>query len=119
MVSPPIASHIAARAAGVEIGLDLVRERADALAAQADCLIVKGVGGWWVPLGPDLAVSDLPRALDLPVILVVGLRLGGIYHALLTAESILASGCHWWAGWPTRSIRAWRGGRKILRPSHP
>ncbi len=50
--SPPIAPHIAAREAGVEISLDLIRERADALAAQADCLIVEGVGGWRVPLGP-------------------------------------------------------------------
>ena len=101
--SPPIAPHIAAREAGVEISLDLIRERADALAAQADCLIVEGVGGWRVPLGPDLAVSDLPRASGLPVILVVGLRLGGINHALLTAESILARGCHL-VGWVANQI---------------
>ena len=101
--SPPIAPHIAAREAGVEISLDLIRERADTLAAQADCLIVEGVGGWRVPLGPDLAVSDLPRALGLPVILVVGLRLGGINHALLTAESILARGCHL-AGWVANQV---------------
>ncbi|MBP6582747.1 MAG: dethiobiotin synthase [Chromatiaceae bacterium] len=101
--SPPIAPHIAAREAGVEISLDLIRERADTLAAQADCLIVEGVGGWRVPLGPDLAVSDLPRALGLPVILVVGLRLGGINHALLTAESILARGCHL-VGWVANQI---------------
>ena len=101
--SPPIAPHIAAREAGVEIGLDLIRERAEALAALADGLIVEGVGGWRVPLGPGLAVSDLPRALGLPVILVVGLRLGGINHALLTAESILASGCHL-VGWVANQI---------------
>ncbi|MBP8283789.1 MAG: AAA family ATPase, partial [Chromatiaceae bacterium] len=50
-----------------------------------------------------LAVSDLPRALGLPVILVVGLRLGGINHALLTAESILARGCHL-VGWVANQI---------------
>ncbi len=100
---PPIAPHIAAREAGVEIGLDLIRERAAALAAQADLLVVEGVGGWRVPLGLDLAVSDLPRALGLPVILVVGLRLGCLNLAALTAESILASGCHL-AGWVANQI---------------
>ena len=100
---PAIAPHIAAREAGVEIALELIRERAEVLASQADCLIVEGVGGWRVPLGPDLAVSDLPRALGLPVILVVGLRLGGINHALLTAESILARGCVL-AGWVANQI---------------
>ena len=58
--SPPIAPHIAAREAGVEISLDLIRERADALAAQADCLIVEGVGGWRVPLGPVWRSATCP-----------------------------------------------------------
>lgn len=100
---PPIAPHIAAREAGVEIGLDLIRERAAALAAAADLLVVEGVGGWRVPLGSGLAVSDLPRALGLHVILVVGLRLGCLNHAALTAESILACGCHL-AGWVANQI---------------
>jgi dethiobiotin synthetase len=100
---PPIAPHIAAREAGVRIDPDLIRARAQALAGFGDLLIVEGVGGWRVPLGPDLAVSDLPRLLGLPVILVVGLRLGCLNHALLTAESILASGCHL-AGWVANQI---------------
>ncbi len=95
---PPIAPHIAAREAGVQIELALIQEHATALAARADLLIVEGVGGWRVPLGPGLAASDLPSALGLPVILVVGLRLGCLNHALLTAESILASGVAL-AGW--------------------
>ena len=65
---------------------------------RADLVIVEGVGGWRVPLGRDGAVSDLAQALDLPVILVVGMKLGCINHALLTAESILASGFKL-AGW--------------------
>jgi dethiobiotin synthetase len=90
--APPIAPHIAAREAGVEIDLDLIQTHAAALAARADLLIVEGVGGWRVPLGPDLALGDLATGLGLPVILVVGLRLGCLNHALLTAESILARG---------------------------
>ncbi len=90
--APPIAPHIAAREAGVEIDLALIQAKAGALAARADLLIVEGVGGWRVPLGPDLELGDLARGLGLPVILVVGLRLGCLNHALLTAESLLAGG---------------------------
>ncbi|HPB76686.1 MAG TPA: dethiobiotin synthase, partial [Chromatiaceae bacterium] len=100
---PPIAPHIAAREAGVSIDPDRIRARAQALAGLGDLLIVEGVGGWRVPLGPDLAVCDLPGLLGLPVILVVGLRLGCLNHALLTAESILARGCHL-AGWVANQI---------------
>lgn len=100
---PPIAPHIAAREAGIEIDLGRIRHCAVALAVQADLLVVEGVGGWRVPLGPALAVSDLPQALGLAVILVVGLRLGCLNHAALTAESILACGCHL-AGWVANQI---------------
>lgn len=100
---PPIAPHIAAREAGIEIDLGRIRHCAVTLAVQADLLVVEGVGGWRVPLGPALAVSDLPQVLDLAVILVVGLRLGCLNHAALTAESILACGCHL-AGWVANQI---------------
>lgn len=100
---PPIAPHIAAREAGIEIDLGRIRHCAVALAVQADLLIVEGVGGWRVPLGPALAVSDLPQALGLAVILVVGLRLGCLNHAALTAESILDRGCHL-VGWVANQI---------------
>lgn len=100
---PPIAPHLAAREVGVRINPDLIRARARDLAGMGDLLIVEGVGGWRVPLGPDLAVSDLPGLLGLPVILVVGLRLGCLNHALLTAESIVAGGCPL-AGWVANQI---------------
>jgi len=100
---PPIAPHIAAQEAGVRIDPDLIRSRAQDLAGLGDLLIVEGLGGWRVPLGPDLAVSDLPALLGLPVILVVGLRLGCLNHALLTVESILAGGCRL-AGWVANQI---------------
>ncbi|MCO5762894.1 MAG: dethiobiotin synthase [Chromatiaceae bacterium] len=100
---PPIAPHIAARELGVRIDPGLIHARARALAGMGEVLIVEGVGGWRVPLGPDLALSDLPGLLGLPVILVVGLRLGCLNHALLTAESILAGGCRL-AGWVANEI---------------
>ncbi|MGA7982492.1 MAG: dethiobiotin synthase [Chromatiaceae bacterium] len=89
---PPVAPHIAAGQTGAEIEQAVIRNAAHALAAQCDFLVIEGVGGWRVPLGPALFVSDLPRALGLPVVLVCGLRLGCINHTLLTAESILATG---------------------------
>lgn len=101
--APAIAPHLAAREADTSIELTRISEGAAALAGLADLVIVEGVGGWRVPLGPGLFASDLPRALGLPVILVVGLRLGCINHALLTAESILASG-NPLAGWVANQV---------------
>jgi dethiobiotin synthetase len=95
---PPVAPHLAAEQAARPIGFGPIRESYRRLADQADAVIVEGVGGWRVPLGDGLAVSDLARELSLPVILVVGLKLGCINHALLTAESIQACGLQL-AGW--------------------
>lgn len=100
---PPIAPHIAAGQAGVEIDLDVIKARAGQLGAKSDHLVVEGVGGWRVPLGPSLSVSDLPSALGLPVILVCGIRLGCINHSLLTVESIKASGARL-TGWVANQI---------------
>jgi dethiobiotin synthetase len=100
---PPIAPHIAAGQAGEEIQLEVIRACAEQLAARCDFLVVEGVGGWRVPLGPSLSVSDLPLALHLPVILVCGIRLGCINHTLLTAENIKASGARL-VGWVANQI---------------
>ena len=96
--APPIAPHLAAGQAGIEIASGPIRDAHRALAAAAERVVVEGVGGWRVPLGTRLSVSDLPRLLDLPVVLVVGLKLGCLNHALLTAESIRAQGATL-AGW--------------------
>jgi dethiobiotin synthetase len=100
---PPIAPHIAAGRSGVEIERKVITTRAEQLAADADFLVVEGVGGWRVPLGSSLSVSDLPSALDLPVILVSGIRLGCINHSLLTVESIRASGARL-IGWVANQV---------------
>jgi dethiobiotin synthetase len=97
-LAEPVAPHLAARAAGIEICLDHCVAAFEALSTNADFVVVEGVGGWAVPLGPALMQADLVRALRVPVILVVGLRLGCINHALLSARAIQSDGCTL-AGW--------------------
>ena len=94
----PTAPEIAAREAGVTLALAPMRDAYAALAAQADVVLVEGVGGWASPLSAELDQADLARALGLPVLLVVGLRLGCINHARLAARSIRADGFAL-AGW--------------------
>jgi dethiobiotin synthetase len=102
-LSEPIAPHIAAGLAGMHIKLGKIRSAYNALSALAETVVVEGVGGWRVPLGPALSLSDLPNALGIPVVLVVGLRLGCLNHSLLTAESIRARGVRL-AGWVANEI---------------
>lgn len=95
---PAIAPHIAAEQAGEEIAFDLICEDAQNVSMYTDYLFVEGAGGWQVPLGKDGYISDLAAKLELPVILVVGIKLGCINHALLTAENIQQRGLKL-AGW--------------------
>lgn len=88
----PLAPELASADAGVTLGLAPIVEAHARLAAQADTVVVEGVGGWAAPLSATLDQVDLVRALDLPVVLVVGLRLGCINHARLTARAIAADG---------------------------
>jgi len=97
--APAIAPHLAAREAGVQLKVAVLADAVQAvLVQQADFTLVEGAGGWRVPLGEQATLADLPVALDLPVILVVGVRLGCINHALLTAEAIARDGLRL-AGW--------------------
>ncbi|MBB6342640.1 dethiobiotin synthetase [Pseudomonas fluvialis] len=90
---PAIAPHLAARESGVELTVAALAEPVRAvLALGADFTLVEGAGGWRVPLAGEQSLSDLAIALQLPVILVVGVRLGCINHALLSAEAILRDG---------------------------
>ena len=93
-----IAPHIGAQRAGMVIDRDRICGAFDALALGADLVVVEGAGGFLVPLGPRLDFADLAAHLALPVVLVVGLRLGCLNHALLTQEAILARGLPL-AGW--------------------
>ena len=94
----PLAPELAARDAGVEVDLPTILAAHARLGALADAVVVEGVGGWAAPLSASLMQADLVRALRLPVLLVVGLRLGCINHALLSARAIAADGVHL-AGW--------------------
>ncbi len=100
---PPIAPHIAARQAGQIIEPKKIQHAFQQLRATTDQVVVEGVGGWRVPLSESLSVSDLPILLDLPVILVVGMKLGCLNHALLTIESIEQHGVKL-LGWIANTI---------------
>ncbi len=89
----PVSPHIAAERAGREICLDLIVQRFDQLKTQFEFVVTEGIGGWEAPLSSRSRVSDLARSLDLPVLMVVGLRLGCLNHAFLTSSAIRASGC--------------------------
>lgn len=96
---PAIAPHLAAREAGVELGVAQLLPKVRAVLEQgADLTLVEGAGGWRVPLAGRESLSDLAMALQLPVILVVGVRLGCINHAVLSAEAIELDGLSL-AGW--------------------
>jgi len=98
-----IAPHIAAEHKGVRIELPRIVEAFEALAARGECVLVEGAGGFLVPLGPGRDMADLAVRLDLPLLLVVGMRLGCLNHALLTAEAIERRGLVL-AGWVANRI---------------
>lgn len=101
--APPIAPHIAAREAGATIRMAVIGRHYARIAAVSDVVVVEGVGGLLVPLGPRLSAATIPERLDLPVVLVVGLRLGCLNHALLTVEAIHQRGLRF-AGWIANAI---------------
>ena len=101
--APPIAPHIAAREAGLPIRLAVIERRYRQLARIADVVVTEGVGGLLVPLGRSFDAADIPARLELPVLLVVGLRLGCLNHALLTVAALQARGLRL-AGWVANHI---------------
>jgi dethiobiotin synthetase len=100
---PPISPHLAAKEAGIEIDVEGIRQACLNLQKISDVVVVEGVGGIMVPLNDRNDVADMAYALDLPVILVVGMRLGCLNHALITAKIIQASGLKL-AGWVANQI---------------
>jgi dethiobiotin synthetase len=99
----PLAPELAAADAGVSIELQPIVEAHARLAAVADTVVVEGVGGWAAPLTASLDQLDVVRALELPVVMVVGLRLGCINHARLTARAIVEDGAQL-VGWIANDI---------------
>jgi dethiobiotin synthetase len=101
--APPIAPHIAAQQAGARIELDRIEHAFHALAARAQVVVVEGIGGFRVPLGADTDTAQLAAWLALPVVLVVGMRLGCLNHALLASDAIASRGLKL-AGWVANHI---------------
>ncbi len=113
----PIAPHLAAQCAGIYIEMNKIVHAYRQLAARADVVIVEGVGGFLVPLNERCDSADLARRLNLPVVLVVGMRLGCLSHALLTAAAIAERGLAF-AGWFANRVdpvmREYRGNVQAL-----
>ena len=97
-----IAPHLAAEIAGVEMKLDVLMNAFNELSKLADIVIVEGAGGFLVPINQHETFADLVILLNIPVVLVVGIKLGCINHALLTVEAIKARNCelHAWIANP-------------------
>lgn len=103
LLKEPAAPHIAAALEGVTLDMTRIVDCHRAACERADAVVVEGVGGFRVPLTPTEDTADLAVALGLPVVLVVGMRLGCISHALLTAEAVAARGLKI-AGWVANRI---------------
>ena len=95
---PPISPHIAADEAKIAIDIGMITRNLAELRERADWAVIEGVGGWLTPLSATQSVADLAAALDAPVLLVVGLKLGCLNHAQLTRVGIRAQGARF-AGW--------------------
>lgn len=106
-VIPPVSPNIGAKLDGLEISISHITQCYEQIAAKADVTLVEGVGGWMVPISDTETMEDVAKALNLPVILVVAIRLGCINHAILTANAIRASGLEikaWVANMPDRNL---------------
>jgi dethiobiotin synthetase len=102
---PPISPHLAAQIAGVRVRLEPVVRQCREFERLADCVLVEGIGGWEVPLNESERLSHLAKALNFPVILVVGMRLGCLSHARLTHDAIVRCGVPF-AGWIANGVEA-------------
>ncbi|MBC3873654.1 dethiobiotin synthase [Undibacterium flavidum] len=103
LMRTPAAPHIVAAMENVKMNVQHIASCYQQAQHLADVVLVEGVGGFCVPLDDETSTVDLAQALSLPVILVVGMRLGCINHALLTAQAIAASGLRL-AGWVANTV---------------
>jgi dethiobiotin synthetase len=99
----PTSPHLAAAEEHIDIIIDTIKAKNAALDSEFEIVVTEGAGGWLTPLGPRATMQDVAVALGQPVVLVVGLRLGALNHALLTATAIRAAGCTL-AGWIANPI---------------
>jgi len=99
----PVAPHLAAANKGITIDIDVIMQALKELQKHSNCLVIEGAGGFLVPLNDDEDLGTLAQQINLPIILVVGMQLGCINHALLTQEAINARGLKM-AGWVANSL---------------
>lgn len=100
---PPISPHLAAKEAAFPVDLRVIEECFDALRGNADLVVVEGAGGWYAPISEKHTMQDLALRLDLPVVLVVAMRLGCLNHAMLSRRAIEAAGANL-AGWVANEL---------------
>ncbi|HEY6822673.1 MAG TPA: dethiobiotin synthase [Burkholderiales bacterium] len=100
---PAVAPHIAAQRAGIQMDLEKILAAFRELSRLAEVVIVEGAGGFLVPLNARQTTADLARLLGVPVVLVVGMRLGCLNHALLTRDAIASAGLPC-AGWVANGV---------------
>lgn len=98
LFGPALAPHVAARIEGRTVDRAVITDAFGQLCGRAGHVVVEGVGGFVVPLADDFTTADLAAQFKVPVVMVVGLRLGCINHALLTAEAVRSRGLLM-AGW--------------------
>jgi dethiobiotin synthetase len=95
---PAISPHIAAEAARIEVDIDVIKAGFEALRSLSDRVVIEGAGGWLAPINARESMGDLARALGVPAVLVVALKLGCLSHAALTRRAVEADGVPF-AGW--------------------
>ncbi len=110
---PAIAPHIAASRVNNEVSISEIKQQFEQIKSEADAVVVEGAGGWLVPLNQIETMADLAVALDLPVVLVVAIKLGCINHALLSIESIQQRGLRI-AGWVANHLDAQHESAEII-----
>lgn len=110
---PAVAPHIAASRVNNEVSISEIKQQFEQIKSEADAVVVEGAGGWLVPLNQTETMADLAVALDLPVVLVVAIKLGCINHALLSIESIQQRGLRI-AGWVANHLDAQHESAEII-----
>jgi dethiobiotin synthetase len=105
LLATPASPHLAARADGVSIDVETILAAYRRLAARADVVLVEGAGGWLAPISATATMADIAASLGLPIILVVGMRLGCLNHALLTRDAIRARALPF-GGWIANKLGA-------------
>jgi dethiobiotin synthetase len=99
----PVSPHIAAKISGRAIDLELIFEAFQKIKSTSDSVLIEGAGGWLTPISESQSMADITRKLNVPVILVVGIKLGCLNHAQLTARSIKEAGVSL-AGWVANEL---------------